>query len=148
MNSAQFVLSLFKRITHEEKSKGRRHELKAVAAFKAPFDDVPEWFLNIENASQRLDRSGVDVIVRSDIGKLFVQIKSCEAKAQEFKEKQRLGKYRKNISVAVIKEHFEPAEVRQVIIQAALSEYRQILVETAKQCHTTFIPATASIEAA
>jgi len=98
----RFVFILFKRIDRETRSKGRRHELKAVAAFKGNFYDVPEWFISIENASLRLDRAGIDVVVKSDVGKLFIQIKSCESKAQEFKDDQKKGKYRKDIAVVVL----------------------------------------------
>lgn len=142
MNSASYVLRLFALIW-KESSKGKRNELRAVAAFEETTTDTPDWFISIENASPRLDRAGIDVVLKTDIGNVFVQIKSHAKKAAAFKADQEKGRYRKDIGIAVLQEHFSPREVRRAIIKAALPEYKRMLAELSSKHGATFIPAEA-----
>lgn len=136
------MLKLFTDIW-KEGSKGRRNELRAVAAFEERCDDVPDWFVSIENSSLRLDRAGIDVVVYTDIGRAFVQIKSHPRKAETFRQNQEKGKYRKDIGVTVIKEDFTPREVRRAVLAAAWPEYRRALAKLSSKHGATFIPAEA-----
>ncbi len=142
MSSAKYVLHLFA-IIWQTDSKGRRNELRAVAAFEERTDDVPDWFVSIENASPKLDRAGIDVVLKTDAGDVFVQIKSHPRKASVFKTDQAKGRYRRDIGVAVIQESFTPQEVRRVIIDAAEPEYKRLLIKISSKCGATFIPAQA-----
>ncbi len=142
MNSASYVLRLFALIW-KESSKGKRNELRAVAAFEDGTSDIPDWFISIENASARLDRAGIDVVLKTDVGHVFVQIKSHPRKALLFRSDQEKGRYRKDIGIAVLQEHFTPREVRRAIIKAAEPEYRRILAKLSSRCGATFIPAEA-----
>ena len=142
MNSASYVLRLFALIW-KESSNGKRNELRAVAAFEDGTSDVPDWFISIENASARLDRAGIDVVLKTDVGNVFVQIKSHPRKALLFKSDQEKGRYRKDIGIAVLQEHFTPREVRRTIIKAAEPEYKRMLAKLSSRCGATFIPAEA-----
>ena len=138
MNSASRVLQLFEHIW-KVSSRGRRNELRAVAAFEDRSSDVPEWFFSIENASSLQDRAGIDVVIKTDAGKVHVQIKSCQKKADAFKADQASGHYSKDIGVAWIGEDDTPQHVRETILRAAIPEYRKLLAKISSEHGATFI---------
>jgi hypothetical protein len=142
MSPDSFVQRLFAIIKRDEPSKGKRNELRAVAAFQAEFSGVPKWFVSIENACLRLDSAGVDVVVHTDIWRdIHVQIKSCEEKARLFRLDQEKGRYKKDIVVVVISEEYTPAQVRAVILSAVAVEYRRLVSALTAHAGATFIPA-------
>jgi len=150
MNAEAFVLSLFAMVWHSKPdSKGHRNEKRAVAAFGChdpggPVDHrlggIPEWFRAIYNASgTRVDASGVDIIVWTDIGRVRIQIKSSRKSAMLFEERQQSGRYRKDISVVVIDEdNHGPRDVRKLIIAAATEQYEKLLAKTASKVGVQF----------
>lgn len=59
----------------------------------------PKWLLSVARASRQEDAEGIDAIIKTDIGKIFVQIKSSETGARKFMN----GKnYQKNKDIVII----------------------------------------------
>ncbi len=142
-----FADKLFETIW-KEKPKGRRNEMRVIAAFAVRTDDVPDWFFEIKKATDRLEPAGIDMVIYTDMGKVYIQVKSCERKAHEFRLEQGKGKYRKDIAVIVVlEESHNPELVRQTVIFAATVEYTKLLVKVSARRGISFIPVQATASA-
>jgi hypothetical protein len=81
----------------DAKKRGRRSEDHVLEALALP--SRPEWIRSVRKATKTEDRAGIDVVVESDVGKLFVQVKSSRGGKTHFEEKRR----RARIAVVVAK---------------------------------------------
>ncbi|HEU0081181.1 MAG TPA: hypothetical protein VFQ72_04165 [Candidatus Paceibacterota bacterium] len=146
MNPFRYVLRAFAQIRREH-DKGTANELCAVAAFDGPFADIPPWFMGIQNtdANGPDNRRGIDVILYTDACPVWIQIKSCTAKADAFRDEQAQGRRSVKIQVVVIEPHFSPERVRKVLLDASEPVYLRALSETAALKGAVFIPAAAAL---
>ena len=86
--------------------KGFQNEERVIRSFNESVVAVPIWFRGIDWAPRNLDLDkGVDFVIQSDIGKLYLQVKSSELMANKFRRKQRRKHHRKNKYIAVVVIH-------------------------------------------
>ncbi len=82
------------------RKRGIASEDSILRAFEVAHVPTPIWFRGIERASYELDvYEGVDFVVDSDIGKLYLQVKSSNLMANEFRRKQECRKYNQYIAI-------------------------------------------------
>jgi len=82
---------------------GHRNELRALQILSDHLRDHPNeppWFYRVELAIGRGDGRGIDIVVTSDVGPLFLQIKSSDIfkKVQELAELER-QRYERRITI-------------------------------------------------
>lgn len=77
---------------------------------------VPAWFLKIDRATFEEDQDGIDFVVHSDVGKLFLQIKSSETGRMNARNP-------KNKAIVVINAKMSDEEVQAKLL-AALGSVR------------------------
>lgn len=58
------------------RQRGRRNEEEAVALLAADWKKRPAWLGEVRLATRAEDRAGVDLVAASDVGPLYVQVKS------------------------------------------------------------------------
>ena len=71
----------------DAKKRGRRSESHVLDALALP--SRPEWIRSVRKATKDEDHHGIDVVVESDVGKLFVQVKSSRGGKAHFEERRR-----------------------------------------------------------
>lgn len=90
---------------------------------------MPRWVVYVYKAPDFEDRQGIDfVVTTSDIGKIFIQVKSSRRGAQEFKEHRlyRRGKL-KFVALIIIRETDTPEMIRSKTLRAISGARRDIL---------------------
>ena len=90
---------------------------------------MPRWVVYMYKAPDFEDRQGIDfVVTTSDIGKIFIQIKSSWGGAQKFKEHRlyRRGKL-KFVALVIVREADTPEIIRSKTLQAISGARRDIL---------------------
>ncbi|MDO8510449.1 MAG: hypothetical protein Q7S15_02385 [bacterium] len=113
MPFSQKACDLFRRLGQVSQERGDGSEQRVCIAFDEPFD-APLWFKGVSRAPWELDRKGVDVIVETtDLGKLYLQIKSSESGVQNFAKKGR-----KNIAIVLIRGGDTLDEIRTKVLNA------------------------------
>lgn len=90
---------LLNTIAHE---RGLRNEQRVLFACQNP--NRPSWMLSARIATKEEDHNGIDIVIQSDIGKLFVQVKSSEKGKEAFSERRRRAR------VAIIVVHHNDTE--------------------------------------
>lgn len=68
-------------------ARGRSAEERVVEALALP--SRPAWVLGARRATKAEDHAGIDAVVDSDVGKLFVQVKSSRTGKAKFQERKR-----------------------------------------------------------
>lgn len=107
--------------------KGERHEMMVEEAFKGA-EGLPGWFKGIEKTKMKLDfEKGIDFVVQSDVGKLFLQVKSSEFHAELFRMKQRMRRYSPYIVVVKIVDGMSERAVRSCVV-SALGRMREVFL--------------------
>lgn len=96
-----YASKIFGRLGYEAAlRKGNESEQRVLDAFEHARVQTPEWFRRIDRASRELDlHEGVDYVIESDVGNLFLQVKSSDFMADRFRYKQWRGKYNRYIGV-------------------------------------------------
>jgi len=84
---------------------------------EVPFSQIyePSWFYEIYQASAEKERKGIDVIIRTDIGKIFLNIKSSQRGKKE--HQRRYGDW--PIGVVVINHDDSDEKIRQKTFAAS-----------------------------
>ena len=103
--------------------KGRRTEDRFFEAMEVSFvKEMLEWVSDVCRASQKEDAKGIDAVIFTDVGKLFIQIKSSEAGAIKFQN----GRHCRHrmIGVIIIREHHSTGDIREKA-KTILTELRQ-----------------------
>ena len=109
----------FKKI---EREKGISSENLTAIALKNLFESV-DWINDFRRANWFEDRKkGIDFIIETDVGKIFLQVKSSKTG-----KKNSLKKHPK-IPVIIINKNFELEETKKVIMDT-LSEQRKLYLE-------------------
>lgn len=69
--------------------RGFQSESAVLRALSDPTIQKPLWFRSVRRATADEQPKGIDVVVESDVGPLFLQVKSSQLFAQRFKQKRR-----------------------------------------------------------
>jgi hypothetical protein len=69
------------------RKRGRTSEDRVLEALELP--SRPAWMSGVRRATPAEDRAGIDVVVESDVGKLFVQVKSSRGGKAAFAQRRR-----------------------------------------------------------
>ena len=78
------------------RQRGRTSEQRVLEACQLPAR--PAWMKSARAATRAEDHDGIDVVVESDVGKLFVQVKSSRRGKADFEERRR----RARVAVVVV----------------------------------------------
>ena len=71
----------------DARKRGRTSEERVLEALALP--SRPAWMASFRKATQAEDHAGIDVVVESDVGKLFVQVKSSRGGKAAFAQRRR-----------------------------------------------------------
>ncbi|MEK7081724.1 MAG: hypothetical protein AAB537_00850 [Patescibacteria group bacterium] len=93
--------------------------LEALNPDKDPSLILPDWFISVRLATPEEDHRGMDVVVRMDVGPLFIQLKSSRTNVDRFQLKHR-GRTR--IAIIVVKPEDSVTTIRKKFFQAATRE--------------------------
>jgi hypothetical protein len=94
--------------------RGRSSEKRLLTACLLP--GRPEWMRAARRATKQEDHDGIDVVVESDVGKLFIQVKSSRRGKVAFEQRAR----RARIAVVVVARDDGPEKLlRKVVGQLA-----------------------------
>ena len=105
--------------------RGRANEHHALEACFLP--TRPAWMMSARAATHAEDHDGIDVVVESDVGKLFVQVKSSRTGKAAFAERRR----RAHVAVVVVKSGDTLEEILRRVVGALAPVRKQYLRERA-----------------
>ncbi len=80
----------------DAKKRGRTNETRVIEALALP--TRPPWMRSVRRGTKAEDHAGIDVVVESDVGKLFVQVKSSRGGKAAFLERRR----RARVAIVVV----------------------------------------------
>lgn len=102
-----------------EISRGLWTEERFLNAIKNSNGNTPAWFKDISKSTKEDDQRGIDFIVQTTSGNIFIQIKSSEYGARKF---IRNKKKNLRILVLVIKTNYHEEEIRSLSFSAMQEE--------------------------
>jgi hypothetical protein len=73
---------------HLDRIRGEINEERFFAIFERNRSLIPSWIFSIVKASKYQDAKGIDYIIETDIGRLYIQIKSSEGLIIKYKHKK------------------------------------------------------------
>lgn len=79
-------MSVQKALGHVANLRGKTNETRVLHVIS---DSTPAWVEKVRSANPEEDAKGVDVVVYTDVGKLFLQVKSSKAGIKAYSEKKR-----------------------------------------------------------
>lgn len=122
------VLRAIKGITLERGKKAEENFFKAMMTSASA--EMPKWFVRVRRPTLKEDRhEGKDaIIVTSDVGELFIQIKSSETGANHFRQGRHFLK-NKFIAIVVIREQDTLEDIR-ANARHAFSQLRQDILKS------------------
>ena len=88
----------------------------------------PNWYNGISKATTEQDQRGIDFIVHTAFGNIFIQIKSSEVGAIKFLNKKQIKNKNFRIVVLVIKNYYDEENIRSIsffAIQAEIDFYKK-----------------------
>ena len=103
--------------------RGRTNERHVLEACRLP--SRPAWMTGARAASRAEDHDGIDVVVESDVGKLFVQVKSSRTGKAAFTERRR----RARVAVVVVKSGDTLEDVLRRVVGALAPLRKEYLAE-------------------
>ena len=68
--------------------RGLENEFKVLNGVRGA-SSKPAWYRDVRHATREEDDRGIDVVVYTDIGELYLQVKSSKFRAVQFKRKSR-----------------------------------------------------------
>jgi hypothetical protein len=101
--------------------RGRANENHVLEACLLP--GRPAWITSARAATRTEDHDGIDVVVESDVGKLFVQVKSSRRGKAAFVERRR----RSHVVVVVVKNGDTLDEILRRVVGALAPVRKQYL---------------------
>lgn len=105
-------------------AKGRVREEKVLTALSVEnASTLAPWFVSAERACGKDDARGIDIVVYSDVGKLFLQVKGSPKAVQEFLRKHPKG----NIVPFLVRDDECTQSLRKRLIEALGAERQRIL---------------------
>jgi len=118
--------------------RGFDHEWDVMRAFDVAHIETPFWFLGINWATPEMDlERGTDLVVESDIGLLYLQVKSSLCIAEKFLRKQApdrparqsRGRYNKYIAVVIIEDGLSPEVICARVFKSLAKIRDRLLAE-------------------
>lgn len=103
-----------------QRSRGFQTEEKFMRAIENGNGNNPDWYNGVSKATNEQDQKGIDFIIHTIFGNIFVQIKSSEAGAKKFLNKLRNQNFR--IVVLVIKNDYNEENIRSISFTAMQAE--------------------------
>jgi hypothetical protein len=100
--------------------RGRNNERRVLYACAR--SELPAWCDRVVAATSEEDARGIDVVAHTDVGKIFVQVKSSKAGKRAFNERAR-----RNIAVVIVTHGDDDARVVRKVL-AAIAEMRSCVV--------------------
>jgi hypothetical protein len=98
------------------RERGMRNEQRVLFACQNP--NRPAWMLEARLSTKEEDRDGIDIVITSDIGKLFVQVKSSTRGRELFTARRRRAR------VAIVIAHHDDTETD--LLHKVVSELTQL----------------------
>jgi len=92
--------------------RGRSSEQRLLEACQ--LDKRPTWMLSARAGTRDEDARGIDVVLDTDVGKLYVQVKSSKTGGRHFKERKRSAR----IAVVVVRVDDTPDTLLQKVLSA------------------------------
>ena len=111
---------IFKILENIQKSRGFQNEERFMRAIENGNGNNPDWYNGISKATMDQDQKGIDFIIHTAFGDIFVQIKSSEAGAKKFLNKLRTNNFR--IVVLIIKRDYNEENIRSISFTAIQAE--------------------------
>lgn len=90
-------------------TRGRAHEERFVEIVATRFQ--AKWFRSVRRASKREDQRGIDAVIDTSIGPLYVQVKSSPGGMRRFVQKKR----RARVTVNIVRETLSDHEVTEAV---------------------------------
>lgn len=103
-----------------QRSRGFQTEEKFMRAIENGNGNNPDWYNGVSKATNEQDQKGIDFIIHTIFGNIFVQIKSSETGAKKFLNKLRNQNFR--IVVLVIKNYYDEGNIRDISFPAIKAE--------------------------
>jgi hypothetical protein len=107
----------------DAKKRGRTNEARVLEALALPAR--PTWMLSVRKGTKSEDHAGIDVVVDSDVGKLFVQVKSSRGGKVAF-----LGR-RRSARIAIVVVHVTDSP--EALLRKVVGEVGKIRAEYLKE---------------
>ncbi len=107
----------------DAKKRGRTNEARVIEALALP--TRPPWMRSVRRATKAEDHAGIDVVVESDVGKLFVQVKSSRGGKAAFLERRRTAR------VAIVVVHVTDSP--EALLRKVVGELAKIRAEYVKE---------------
>ncbi len=104
----------------DAQQRGLESEMRVLEACRLPAR--PAWMRSARPATPIEDRSGIDVVVESDVGRLLVQVKSSKLGKKRFRPRPLLG-----IAIVVVRASDSPESVLAKVV-AELETIREQLL--------------------
>lgn len=104
---------ILKILEKTERSRGFWTEERFLRAIENANGNAPCWFKGISRSTREEDGKGIDFVIHTTVGNIFIQIKSSEAGANKFFKKIKLKRL-KNIIVLVIKIDYDEEKIRNM----------------------------------
>jgi len=105
-----------KLINRTNAERGRTVERAALASLREDGVQLPSWMQGADQATAEQDAGGIDLVIRSDVGDLYLQLKSSIGGARKFEEH---GRRRRRIEIVVVHDTADSAAIRRSILAAA-----------------------------
>jgi hypothetical protein len=102
--------------------RGLENEKRVINACK--LKTRPPWMQDVRKATPEEDRDGIDVVVESDVGKLYVQVKSSAVAKVAFQDKRR----RARVAVVVVRPNDSKSDLLRKVLDG-LSGLRGVFLE-------------------
>lgn len=89
------------------------------------------WILGVRQATHAEDANGIDVVVSTDVGKLFLQVKSSKAGLQRWRAKnRRLGLTKKREHIGLVRAYDQlQGDALIAVVRAELQRLRSVFLK-------------------
>jgi len=104
--------------------KGRDGESRVLLALQNAQSTWPNWLKSIRKATNTEDKKGCDLVADTDVGQLYLQIKSSQTGVKKFGQRQR----KKMIAVMLSKPNMTQSQIASQGIEA-LGALHQLILE-------------------
>lgn len=106
------------------RERGHQHERDAVSLLAGQWKKRPDWLGESRLATREEDEAGIDLVVASDVGALFLQIKSSNGGRRHFERTRR-----RFLVEVVVAPHSCPGLFRARLVDALTDLRRRVLAK-------------------
>lgn len=118
MRNRKYMARVSRLVRSNGRRRGRESEALAVDAFVDQDFHPPTWFHGIEPSTHEQDQRGIDAVVHTDVGDIYVQIKSSLAGEEKFRARQEESPRLAHIVLAIVRVGESSMETRATILRA------------------------------